>query len=236
LQTGQNKAVTAWLTSLDKVSTWKWSDTPSQIKAVGDRIVVATADGGSMLRFRTYSTADLLAEQMREKGNATELSEMQRICKDKLNLEVCRVLSKVNSADPSGEDSRLFVAAAPILIANIADFRRVEEFLKVMALFRWAKENGAEYLGDAAGQPHRKTMTPDVVVVGLLGDWIAGGSEPAEWSVECRTFFKNLTVANQVFDRTAEGYAKSRIGFSIGAARQMAISSGISEGCTPPPR
>lgn len=71
-------------------------------------------------------------------------------------------LDEFTSFDATFSDA--FYRSVPMLIRASYDYKRVNDFARVLALFRWAKTKNAKFKGDPPPQPEH-VETPDAIVI-----------------------------------------------------------------------
>jgi hypothetical protein len=170
--TDDNKTVSQWLKARNAV-TWKWSDSPSTITASGTSIRVTPVHRQTMLSLREFSAMDVLKENMLPAASDT-------------------------LPEGIGHVSSAFDRAAPVLMRHIPDFSRAEELLTVLALFRWARQEGATLANDHIALHTPMPATPDTIITGFLGDTLSGASSSASWTAECETVRKHLDAMKKI--------------------------------------
>lgn len=148
---GGATAVSDWLAALEskEIVTWRWHDNPTRIRAIAGRISIDPASaeyGNTVLAFRAFSEMDAIKEDEAE---------------------------KTGSHPDVGGSMPEFTKAAGVLTSQVAEYRRLESFMRTAAIVRWARLGGATFVGTAPGLPPRRAPTPDNLVVGWNGDWIA---------------------------------------------------------------
>ena len=117
-----------------------------------------------------------------------------------------------------------FDAAAPVLVARVAEFADVEALMRTLSLFRWARLGGVTGVkGEIPLPPSAKRgLTPDTLASSFGGDWIATLTAPADWSSDCKTF-----VAR--FERAREAARVSKSGYDRGDWIEDAVVAELKE-------
>ncbi len=234
LATGKERAVQRWLTSLDDVATWKWSDSPARIVAHGGTLSVVAQRGKTLLTMRTFTRMDMKMENLTLPKVVAHIRADWNACQahDDMASQHCRdvagahalVLDEKDHLKPytSGRDSTELAAAAPALVARIPDFARAEEFLRALAVFRWARQSQATLEGDDVAMLVPRPKTMDTVVVGVFSDFIASAGAAADWQTECGTVLGRLQAL-----RLDQGAGAGRKEFAVKQAYTQLVMHGI---------
>lgn len=218
--TANDPAVIAWLRQLDGSRTWKWSDSPALITVESNAIVVRAKDKPSLISQRGFDRADLIAEEAADPvRKAAMLDQFKTNCINdgQSPLECGRkvagldqALTQAASAKEFGKEITALDAAVPVLVRSISDFARAEELFRILSLMRWAKQSGAPMPTSKMQLVASRAATPDTIVVGILGDYIAGASRAGAWEQECRLFLSRLQKALQQLKNDSDSLAKDR--------------------------
>jgi hypothetical protein len=97
-----------------------------------------------------------------------------------------------------GTELNEFTRAASSLISLVPDFGRVDGLLRTVAVFRWARESGASFVGPVPALGMNRERSPDGLVVGLNRDWYAvapGGSVKERTSEACKRLSTAVSTA-----------------------------------------
>jgi hypothetical protein len=142
---GDDPNIAAWLKAVDArdVVTWKWHDRAMVITAVAGRMLINPDD-------KTGSTSVLQFRAFREPDEEAE-SEGAKV----------------------GIHLSEFARARKSLVTKVAEYRRLEELMRVSAVFRWARINGASFVGTEPEVGSERSRTPDNLVIAWDGSWIA---------------------------------------------------------------
>jgi hypothetical protein len=196
--TDEDRRVLHWLKTFEDKVTWKWSDVPTVISAKGKEIVVTPTGRHTILSIRLFTEDDLQLDALSSEEGFRELQSDMAQCKDAVgHEEECRKVNRYAKeligpdGKPkqliTGNESRLLDPASKTLAMRIPDFTRVEELLRALAVFRWAKKEGASLSGSDISLKQPRPATPDTIIVGILDDFIVGAPEPEAHSLheEC---------------------------------------------------
>lgn len=169
--TNEDKKVAHWLSTRHAV-TWKWSDSPTIVSAIGTTISITPAHRTNMLSLREFSEHEVTQERLQELFGTLPGNH--------------------------GRLSITFDEAMPVLMRHIPDFSRAEELLTVLALFRWARQEGAILGNTTIRLRSPRPMTPDTIIVGFLKDSLSGAPASASWAAECAVVAARLKEMKKV--------------------------------------
>lgn len=71
---------------------------------------------------------------------------------------------------------RSFAPAAAVLTEKVAEYRRLDSFMRTAAVLRWAKTNGANFVGRVPDLSAPRPKTPDYIGFDPGGEWIVDAS------------------------------------------------------------
>jgi hypothetical protein len=97
--------------------------------------------------------------------------------------------------DAQGHEVKSLDDASPVLIADLPEFRRVENLYRVLAIYRWARSGGATASNGNLSLASNRPRTPDSIVVGINENYIAEAPATGTWASECQVFVKRLVAA-----------------------------------------
>lgn len=142
---GNDPNIAAWLKALDTrdVVTWKWHDRTMVVTSVAGRIAVNPDD-------KTGSTSVLQFRAFREPDEEAEAR-----------------------GEKVGTQLSEFARARKSLTVKVTEYKRLESLMRASAVLRWAKANGASYVGTEPELASARSRTPDNLVIAWDGRWIA---------------------------------------------------------------
>jgi hypothetical protein len=189
--------VTSWLRDLHEMeaSTWKWSDAPMSITVEEARLKVT----GGPLGFRAFDGIDSLRERLLERTE-DELRQFVAECRAPNSEEMrqlCNQVSAAVSRTDSGRDMGTFRLAAADMTKHVYDVRRAAQFMQVLAVFRWARQQGAQIAGAEPRLPSNRTKTPESILIGFDGSWIATATSTSNYNTDCLVFFDRFGKLKQ---------------------------------------
>jgi hypothetical protein len=146
---GNDPRIAEWLKAVDTrdVVTWKWHDRAMLVTAAAGRIAITPDD-------RTGSTSVLQFRAFRESDAEAEAQNQSRTAQVGVHLSE-------------------FARARKSLITKVAEYRRLENLMRVSAVFRWAEANGASFAGTEPELAGAQLRTPDGLVIAWDGSWIS---------------------------------------------------------------
>jgi hypothetical protein len=215
--TGENAEVQSWLRQVGKNSTWKWSDSPSRIAAVEGVLMVKPLGRRTMLSQRFFSEEQLELEFGIEQS--CESSSTANSCRQAQSA-LDRWASKQAPGAAEASDKALFQ-----LTRHVPEVARVEQFLRVLAVFRWAKQEGAILNGAPIQLARTRARTPETVIVGLRNDYLTGEAVAPAWSSACELLVKQLKSQSSV--KTAEQTVDMPLMVARNAALQTLVNLNI---------
>jgi hypothetical protein len=167
-RTNQDAHVGEWLRDMGSSVTWKWTDSPARIDATGSSLTVTPRNRKNLISLHAFSRLDQILETI-----ATAGGEDKKV----------------------GRNIETLDAASPALIANLPEFDRVERLYRTLAIYRWARTYGASASDGDVQFAKERIRTPDTVLVGVLGTYVAEGPAAGNWQAECITFYARLNRA-----------------------------------------
>jgi hypothetical protein len=84
-----------------------------------------------------------------------------------------------------------FGPASSVLVRQVREYQRLDSLARTVAIFRWARENGADYFGHRPDLGPGRPMTPDSILVAWDGKWITGAPAAPD-DVRCQDFRSNV--------------------------------------------
>jgi hypothetical protein len=155
----------------------------------------------SILALRLYGRDELITEQVDTPAEREELkAELEECKRSSTDIPECRkaehvarLIKRANSGNAlEGHDSSQLARSVSNLAHRVPDVARAQELFNTLAIFRWAKQAGAQLQGKAIPLAKKRPQTPDVVIVGILENFIAGAPDPGDWADECAKMVRRL--------------------------------------------
>lgn len=220
LLTSGHPAVNAWLKQLEGAITWKWSDSPVRITAAKSELVVRPVAGTTVLSQIAFTRRDVVKEAAAvPEQRAAMVDSVRKSCLETgQSPSQCGLVSQVADLEFSriatetdhGREITTLDAAVPVLARSISDFARVEELFRMLSVMRWAKASGAPLPSSNMQLATSRAATPDTVVAGVLGDYIAAAPRAGAWIQECKLFQSRLQKGLEQLKSEPDTVAKGR--------------------------
>ena len=218
-RTNGSSVVLDWLKEMDtmEVITWKFSDSAATLHAENEVLKVSpTGKQSHLLTMRAFNKMDVTKENILESGLnelcddiddeqerleailSTGIKGPTKAYEEFIELDYledyfqCDEIDALDLQSESGQDLKNFDKALSALRRGIPDFDRTENFLKTLAIYRWARKNNAEFEGKDPLIPSERRKSPDTLIVALDKSWIAIAPDGKSFKDDCNTFINRL--------------------------------------------
>lgn len=193
--TAENRQVARWLKSMAMTATWKWSDSPARITAKYSSLQVIPLNGKHLLGLRTFTKEDMRKESLACDPIAGSEEKCQQFIEN----------------SNFGIKSKAFDQVSDVLISKVPDFAKAEQLLRVLTVFRLARKDGLKQVKGNIDLAYPRSRTPNQIVQGIYGDYIAGVFENTRWETDCHTFAARYVSAKESLIKTSADEEKDAL-------------------------